>query len=447
MQQKVSLTNKLLFIVFTLSALIGLFNSCRKDTKEVNSQQNNVAEMQSEFSKLGYNAKLYESLNDTSRIKWTPRWNAVTIEQSDSINYTYVPLSIGIQVIRTGKLSSQSIKTNLVKYIIVETVKNKNHYLLATYQNTDTSKQNLTLDFRSFTGATYLFDLGGGRNYVIGYNKSKRVNNVQEFVSTAQPNPKAKTLTQVLQCYDTYTCSWATSCSAGVFVTSTSGVGPPGCPIPSSPGLALGCTPGTYTWSLTSVQQGTVCEWVDPNAPPPLPPCQNCTPPPPTPPLPGDPCDGYKASGAHNTNLMVSGNNSIANALNQTITNSKNGSESAFHIDNVNGSFVASTPVLTTSEGAPFSSTNINSNTVAIGHDHDASSFPQPSPYDIYSMGELAVTTNGKITMDYTTSANSNYVLVVTNISAFKTFLSNYPESNLTSDGDLVHHLTGVQIH
>jgi hypothetical protein len=135
---------------------------------------------------------------------------------------------------------------------------------------------------------------------------------------------------------------------------------------------------------------------------------------------------------------MVSGNNSIANALNQTITNSKNGSESAFHIDNVNGSFVASTPVLTTSEGAPFSSTNINSNTVAIGHDHDASSFPQPSPYDIYSMGELAVTTNGKITMDYTTSANSNYVLVVTNISAFKTFLSNYPESNLTSDGDLV---------
>jgi len=84
--------------------------------------------------------------------------------------------------------------------------------------------------------------------------------------------------------------------------------------------------------------------------------------------------------------------------------------------------------------GAPYSSANINSNTVAIGHDHDASSFPQPSPYDIYSLGELAVSTNGQITMDYTVFASADYVLVVTDRNQFNTFLTNNPESNLEKD-------------
>lgn len=151
---------------------------------------------------------------------------------------------------------------------------------------------------------------------------------------------------------------------------------------------------------------------------------------------PTDPCNTVKSNAAQNANTMINGNTSIASAFNAARQNSINGNESGFHIDNTSGIYTASTPIQTSDEDAAYSTANYDANTVAIGHDHDASSFPQPSPYDAYSIGELAVTTNGKITMDYTLSASANYVLVVTNMTLFNTFLTNYPETNLAKDAN-----------
>lgn len=147
-----------------------------------------------------------------------------------------------------------------------------------------------------------------------------------------------------------------------------------------------------------------------------------------------DPCSGTKISAATNTNGFTNGNTSVAAAFNSAITYSNNNQEAAFHVDNVGSTFTASTPVAT-SPGAEYSSTTINSNTTAIGHSHDASSFPQPSPYDIFKTGELAVS-HPSLKTNLVVSPTAKYAIVVTDVNAFQAFFNKYNESYLTPDGD-----------
>jgi len=205
-----------------------------------------------------------------------------------------------------------------------------------------------------------------------------------------------------------------------------------------------GGTGGTDDPCLDPANMNTaLCGGTDPD-----PSCgTNCNPPPSP---PDDPCNSTKTAAASKANSMVGGNSSIATAFATATKNAKDGFESAFHIDNTsnnaaNPNYIASDPVKTASEGDPYSSTNVTSQTVAIGHNHDASSFPAPSYYDIYGSGETAVSSNGQITTNYTLSANAEYALIVTDVNAFKAFFANYPESNLEigTDGKFTGDLNG----
>jgi len=442
------LVKRLLFSFTALILLTWLFNSCRKDqnAKQAQPSASVILAMQTEFAKLGYNASLLMPFNDTSRIQWRPHWAEAVSIKANSTTYTYIPLSAGIQLIKTGKVTSQTISTQLVRYILVETVKDKNSYMLATYQNTDTLKKGQPIDFNTFTGITYLQGLSAAQSYLVNYGKSQTVKSTHTQGAVVTTDRNAGNLDAVLVCFDTWDCTFQAFCvQSGVptiGAAETMGYGPGGCVTPLA--VITGCTPGTQSaWRVTNIKEGQMCEWVDPNnpndPPPPLPPtCPTCTPPPPPPPTPAppdkDPCDATKTAAAQKANTMAVGNQSISNALNATIKNAQNGNESAFRIDNVNGSFVASTPVVDAGESATGSAAGVNSNTFAVGHDHTAGNFLQPSPLDVYSAGEAAVTSGGILSMDFVSSPSAIYVLVVNNRTSFNTFLTNYPESDLEKD-------------
>lgn len=153
------------------------------------------------------------------------------------------------------------------------------------------------------------------------------------------------------------------------------------------------------------------------------------------PPPPDDPCNGSKAAAAQSVNNMVNNNSSILGAFNSVIQSSANGYESAFRIDKgADGNYSATSPVQAANPGDPYSSTPTYSNTVAIGHGHDASSFPQPSPADFYISGELASQSNGFLSTSYILSASSAYAIVVTDLNLFSAFLANYPKSTNIDD-------------
>lgn len=165
-----------------------------------------------------------------------------------------------------------------------------------------------------------------------------------------------------------------------------------------------------------------------------IPPPSPCTPVPPKvkDTILTDPCSAAKTTAGTSTNNITTNNSSVNSAFSSAIGFGNNGKEAAFHVDKAGSTYTASTPVQT-AEGAAFSSTNYNANTVAIGHSHDASSFPQPSPYDIYQLGELAVL-HSSIKTDLVVSPSAKYSLVVTDVNAFKTFFAKYDESNLKKD-------------
>jgi hypothetical protein len=165
-----------------------------------------------------------------------------------------------------------------------------------------------------------------------------------------------------------------------------------------------------------------------------VPPPDPCTPVPPVvqDTVMTDPCSAVKTSAGTNTNSFTTGNASVTTAFTAAIGASNSGREAAFHVDKVGSTYTASTPVPST-EASGFSSTNYDANTTAIGHSHDASSFPQPSPYDIYQLGELSVQHNA-IKTDLVVSLTAKYSVVVTNLAAFKAFFAKYDESNLEKD-------------
>ncbi|MDB5086835.1 MAG: hypothetical protein JWR09_829 [Mucilaginibacter sp.] len=167
-----------------------------------------------------------------------------------------------------------------------------------------------------------------------------------------------------------------------------------------------------------------------------VPPPDPCTPVPPVvqDTVMTDPCSAVKTTAGINTNSFTTGNASVTTAFTAAIGASNSGREAAFHVDKVGSTYTASTPVPST-EASGFSSTNYDTNTTAIGHSHDASSFPQPSPYDIYQLGELAVQHNA-ITTDLIVSPTAKYAVVVTNLAAFKAFFAKYDESNLAKDAN-----------
>jgi hypothetical protein len=150
----------------------------------------------------------------------------------------------------------------------------------------------------------------------------------------------------------------------------------------------------------------------------------------PPPDEPEDLCNVLKTAAASTVNSMLDGNTSILNAINAAVAFSANNMESAFLIDESGGTIVASAPVPTTTPGAPYSAVTKNSNTIAIGHDHDRESFPQPSPYDIYIAGDLAVQTNGHLKTNYIVSVSASYAIVVTDLNLYKAFSTKYPKSS-----------------
>ena len=125
---------------------------------------------------------------------------------------------------------------------------------------------------------------------------------------------------------------------------------------------------------------------------------------------------------------------SVSASITATIANGNSGNESAFYIDQVGTTITASTPVLTTANGAAYSSTNHDSNTIAIGHDHTLGASPQPSASDIFSLGALNAAVSSNITTSYVVSPTAEYAIVVSNHNANSLFNSTYGDSYLEKD-------------
>ncbi|MFD0939387.1 hypothetical protein [Pedobacter boryungensis] len=140
-----------------------------------------------------------------------------------------------------------------------------------------------------------------------------------------------------------------------------------------------------------------------------------------------DGCTTSKTAAATKANAMTAGNTSFANAVSSVLNSSTNNIEAAFRVDDNAGTITASTPI---EEAELEASTSTNSNTIAIGHDHPEGGFPQPSPFDFYQAGLLAIQSNGKLATDYTFSPSASYAIVINNTTLMNQFLINYPMSS-----------------
>ena len=89
-----------------------------------------------------------------------------------------------------------------------------------------------------------------------------------------------------------------------------------------------------------------------------------------------------------------------------------------------------------------------DNNTIAIGHGHRANGYHTPSPWDLYTLGNLSASTNGRITTGYIAAAASpataaspaiaasQYAVVVSNLTAYQNFNAVNGNSYLAKDAN-----------
>lgn len=149
-----------------------------------------------------------------------------------------------------------------------------------------------------------------------------------------------------------------------------------------------------------------------------------------------DSCAG-KATAATTANNIVNADPSVSSSISAAVANGNNGVESAFHIDKIGSNTTSSTPVATTTQGAAYSSTNHDANTIAIGHNHTLGSTPQPSASDIFALGALNASPGGSnLATSYVVSPTTKYAVAVTNPTANINFNSTYGDSYLAKDAN-----------
>ena len=423
-----------------LSLLILYLSSCKKDlllqeqisSRKLITNSSNLSDnsIRQEFSSQNAGNYLIIKINDTLGVKWSPNWEKIIRVKKDTSNFLYIQIKPTLFNSKTGK---EYLERN---YVTIST----SRYLMATkdYQNKTTfwwadfvqesivvnnKLVNTKIDFKHFTGNLIVksLDRKTFKYYVYKDGTKLTPSKIIQTVKTNGWEP---------ECRDIYNCTYYCSCS-GEDATDTyeyQTVNPYYCYVPPPPSSQ--CDESYEEWFLIDsyVTQQCTMVWIpDPEAPPGDNPDDYD-------PIVNDPCDANKTYTKAVMAQFISNNTSIAASITQTKQYANQGSESAFRVDNVLGVKTASTPVPAPNVGDPYSLASINSHTVAIGHGHDASSFPQPSYFDVYACGELAVSSGGNISLDMVISPTTEYALYVVDRTMFNNFLAANPESNLQKD-------------
>ena len=243
-------------LLFT-AGLNGL-SSCNKTeferplVTEVNGAGNNVEALRVAFVAEGHAQALIQKITDTTKIYWTPNWNA-GYDKADAkgVVYTYVPLQSRLRSDKSSRFHENLQTLGIERFILIKHDNIKKLFSLATCiapqsapNSTASTPTSQPINFANFSGVITLRGLSGQGNALFSYKNGLIVPPI-----AGKGLQKGDDGTNKLSSCINYTvCSWYGYCSTNQVYWYAETTGFDGaCSQPNS--SANFCISGTIPWS------------------------------------------------------------------------------------------------------------------------------------------------------------------------------------------------------